>query len=93
MTSERRVTILNEKGLHVRPAAAFAQAAAKFRSRITLVKEASGQSVNGKSSIELLMLAAEPGTALIIRADGDDAETAVASLAEFVGKRFGMGDD
>jgi len=93
MTSERRVTILNEKGLHVRPAAAFAQAAARFRSRITLVRESSGQAVNGKSSIELLMLAAEPGTALVIKADGDDAEAAVSSLADFVGNRFGMGDD
>lgn len=91
MVSERRVTILNEKGLHVRPAAAFAQAAAQFRSRISVHKH--NHAVNGKSSIELLTLAAVPGTELVIRADGEDAETAAESLARLVHERFGMRDD
>ncbi|MBI2932686.1 MAG: HPr family phosphocarrier protein [Planctomycetes bacterium] len=89
--AERRVTIRNEKGLHVRPAAAFAQAAGKFSSRISVCKDS--RIVNGKSSIELLMLAAEPGASLMIRAEGDDAETAAASLAKFVEDHFGMGDE
>lgn len=91
MIAERRVTVLNEKGLHVRPAAAFAQAAGKFRSRISVMKD--GITVNGKSPIELLMLAAEPGSALTIRADGEDAEAAADALARFVGDRFGMKED
>ena len=93
MIAEQRVTILNEKGLHVRPAAAFAQAAGRFSSRITVVKEPQAQAVNGKSSIELLMLAAEPGTSLVIRAEGEDATAAAESLAKFVNDHFGMRDE
>jgi phosphocarrier protein HPr len=91
MTAERQVVILNEKGLHVRPATAFAQAAAKFVSRVQIVKGA--KAVNGKSSIELLMLAATAGTSIVIRAEGDDADKAVAALAKFVEDKFGMRDD
>ncbi len=88
---ERPVTVLNRKGLHVRPAAAFAQQAAKFRSHVTITKD--GRTVNGKSSLELLMLAAVPGAKLVIRAEGDDAEAAVEDLVRFVESRFGMNDD
>lgn len=91
MIAERHVTILNEKGLHVRPAAALATAAGRFRSRVVVVKD--GRAVNAKSSIELLTLAAVPGTALTIRADGDDAEAAADSLARLVNDRFGLRDD
>ncbi len=91
MTAERRVTIVNEKGLHVRPAAAFAQAASRFKSRISVVKD--GLTVDGKSPINLLMLAAEPGAALTLRAEGDDADAAVEALAQLVKDRFGMRDD
>ena len=88
---ERTVVVANEKGLHVRPATAFAQQASKFACRVQVVKGA--QVVNGKSSIELLMLAAVPGTALTIRAEGDDAPAAVETLAKFVEAKFGMRDD
>ncbi len=89
--AERRVTILNEKGLHVRPATAFAQASSKFRSQITVVKD--GLAVNAKMAMQLLMLAAEPGATLTIRAEGEDADQAVETLARFVADRFGMRDD
>jgi phosphocarrier protein len=91
MTAERRVTILNEKGLHVRPASALAQAASKFRARITVTKD--GTTVDAKFAMQLLMLAAEPGAALVIRADGEDEQAAVDALARFVQDRFGMKDD
>ena len=91
MTAERAVVIVNEKGLHVRPASAFAQKAAPFSSRIQVVKGA--QAVNGKSPIELLMLAAVVGTKVVIRAEGADADKAVDSLARFVEDKFGMRDD
>ena len=91
MTVERSVVIQNEKGLHVRPASAFAQQAAAFSSKIQVVKGA--QAVNGKSPIELLMLAAIVGTKLVIRADGPDADKAVETLARFVEDKFGMRDD
>ncbi len=91
MISERRVTILNEKGLHVRPATKFAQVAGRFRSRIEIVKD--GAAVNGKSSIDLLTLAAEPGSILLIRAEGEDAGPAVDELANLVTDKFGFRDD
>ncbi len=89
--AERPVTVLNRKGLHVRPAAAFAQQAARFKSHVTVTKD--GRTVNAKSSLELLMLAAVPGAALVIRAEGEDAQAAVDELAKFVENRFGMDED
>ena len=91
MIRERQVTILNKKGLHVRPAAAFAQEAAKFKSRIRIVRD--GRSFDGKSSLDLLMIGAVPGTRLVLQADGEDAEEAVASLGKFIDDKFGMRDD
>lgn len=91
MASEREIVILNEKGLHVRPAAAFAQAAMKFRSRIVILRE--GRSVNAKSPIELLTLAAVQGTRLVLRAEGDDEAEATAALGRLVDDRFGMRED
>ncbi len=88
MISERQVTIVNKKGLHVRPAAAFAQEAARFKSKIRILRD--GRSFDGKSSLDLLMIAAVPGTRLIIQAEGEDAEAAAAALAKFVESRFGM---
>lgn len=91
MTAERQVTILNEKGLHVRPATKFAETAARFRSKIDVLKD--GDRVNGKSSIDLLTLAAEPGAYLLIRADGEDAQQAVDALSQLVLDKFGFRDD
>ena len=88
---ERQVIVRNEKGLHVRPATAFMQLASKYASKVQIVK--GGQTVNGKSSLELLMLAATEGTALTIRAEGPDADQAVEALAKFVEDKFGMRDD
>lgn len=88
MIIERHVTILNRKGLHVRPAAAFAQEAARFKSKIRIVRD--GRAFDGKSSLDLLMIAAVPGTRLVIQAEGEDAEAAAAALAKFVDSRFGM---
>jgi len=91
MRTERQVTIANEKGLHVRPATKFAETASRFRCRIEVVKD--GTTANGKSSIDLLTLAAEPGSALLIRADGEDADAAVETLVGLVLDRFGFRDD
>jgi phosphotransferase system HPr (HPr) family protein len=87
MISERQVTILNTLGLHVRPSAAFAGTASKFRARVHVIKD--GQSVNAKSSIDLLTLAAVVGTRLTLRAEGDDADEAVQALAGLIETRFG----
>ena len=87
MTAEKHVTILNMLGLHVRPSAAIAGTAAKFKSSVSVIKE--GQAVNAKSSIDLLTLAAVAGTQLMLRAEGDDAREAVDALAALIETKFG----
>ena len=87
MISERQVIIVNELGLHVRPAQKFVEVATKFSSEVSVIKD--GKSVNAKYHIDLLTLAAEPGTKLTIRAEGDDSAQAVESLAQLVQSRFG----
>jgi phosphocarrier protein HPr len=85
--SERTVTIANRHGLHARPAAEFVKLAGTFPCEITVIKD--GLEVNGKSIMGMMMLAAEFGTAITIRATGDDAAAAVERLAELVTTRFG----
>ncbi|HET6610692.1 MAG TPA: HPr family phosphocarrier protein [Kofleriaceae bacterium] len=81
------VTVINELGMHARAATQFVQLAAKFPCQVTVVKD--GQAVNGKSIMGVLMLVAAKGARLTIRAEGADAEAAVAALVELVKDRFG----
>ena len=87
MVAERLVTIQNTLGLHVRPSAEFAGTASKFKSRVSVLKD--GQTVNAKSSIDLLTLAAVSGTRLMLRAEGDDADQAVEALSKLIDSKFG----
>jgi len=84
---EREVRIENRNGLHARPAAEIVKAASKFRSEITIRRD--DLEVNGKSIMGVMMLAAEYGTTIFLRADGDDAEQAVEAIAALVASRFG----
>ena len=86
MNAERRVTIVNELGLHARPAGEFVKLASRFESEIQLAKD--GDAVNGKSIMGVMTLAAEHRSELMIRAEGADAEAAVAALAELVANGF-----
>ena len=79
---ERKIIVKNKQGLHARPAALFVQLANKFDSKITVAKDS--QEVNGKSIMGILMLGAEKGSAVIVTADGDDAENALKELEEFL---------
>ncbi len=88
MVSERRVTVINELGLHARPAAEFVKLASRFESEIRLAKD--GEAVNGKSIMGVMTLAAECGAELTLRADGSDAEAAVTALEELVANEFGI---
>jgi phosphocarrier protein len=83
---ERSVQIVNRLGLHARPAAEFVKLAGRFRAEILVEK--SGLEVNGKSIMGVLMLAAEQGSSLMIRADGEDAEEALQALIELVDGGF-----
>jgi len=87
MVSEKQVMIQNTLGLHVRPSAEFAGTASKFKSRVSVLKD--GQTVNAKSSIDLLTLAAVAGTRLTLRAEGDDADQAVEALSKLIDSKFG----
>ena len=87
--SSRTVTVPNALGLHARAAARFVQTAARFTSQIRLTRE--GRTVDGKSLMGVLLLAAARGSQLVIEADGPDADAAIAALAELVESGFGEG--
>jgi len=79
---EKEIVIKSKQGLHARPAALFVQIANKFDSDIFVIKE--GEEVNGKSIMGILMLAAEKGTKVCLRAIGTDAEEAVIELEKIL---------
>jgi phosphocarrier protein len=83
---ERGVTLINKYGLHARPATLLAETANRFKSEITILKD--DQEVNGKSIFGIMMLAAEKGSLLQIRAVGADAAEAVDSLEALINKKF-----
>ena len=87
MMVERSVQIVNKNGLHARPAAEVVKAASKFKSEITIVRD--DLEVNGKSIMGVMMLAAEFGATLTVRANGPDAQQAVDAIAELIAHRFG----
>jgi phosphocarrier protein HPr len=84
---EREATIVNQDGLHARPAARIVRLANSFSADIELAKD--GVGVNGKSIMGVMMLAAECGSSITIRATGPDAEQAVEALAKLVANGFG----
>jgi phosphocarrier protein len=84
---ERTIRIVNETGIHARPAAEIVKLAAKFRSEITLSRD--GMDVNGKSIMGVMMLAAECGSEIVARATGEDADAALSALADLVAGKFG----
>ena len=83
---ERTATIRNRLGMHARPAAAFVKLAGEFRSEIWAEKD--GLEVNGKSIMGVMMLAAEAGSSILIRATGPDAADAVDALAALIESGF-----
>ncbi|RKY66435.1 MAG: phosphocarrier protein HPr [Candidatus Latescibacterota bacterium] len=83
---EKRVTIKNQLGLHARPAALLVRTAEKFKSNIFVVK--GDLEVNGKSIMGVMMLAAEMGSQITIRAEGEDEKEAVEAIASVVEDKF-----
>ncbi|MGH7622884.1 MAG: HPr family phosphocarrier protein [Gemmatimonadaceae bacterium] len=84
---ERTVEIVNKNGLHARPAAEIVKLSSKFQAEITMVRD--DLEVNGKSIMGVMMLAAEFGSTLLVRASGPDAEQAVNAIADLVAAKFG----
>ena len=85
--TEQTATVVNPLGLHARPAAQLVKLANTFASDIQLVKD--GVPVNGKSIMGVMILAAECGSSITVRAAGPDANAAVAALVELVTSGFG----
>jgi phosphocarrier protein len=87
MMTERNVQIVNKLGIHARPAAEIVKTAARFKSEITIVRD--DLEVNGKSIMGVMMLAAECGSTILIRADGVDEAAAIEALAAVIADGFG----
>lgn len=84
--ARRTVDIVNKRGLHARASAKFVKMASGFEAEVKVSKD--GQTVDARSIMGLMMLAASPGCCIDIEAEGPDAEAAVAALAELVAARF-----
>ena len=84
---DRQVTIQNKLGLHARPAMQFVDVANGFQSAIKVWK--GDQVVDGKSIMQMMMLAATAGTPLKIVAEGEDAAPALDALEQLINTRFG----
>jgi phosphocarrier protein len=84
---ERTVKIVNKLGIHARPAAEIVKLASKFNSNITISRE--DLEVNGKSIMGVMMLAAECGSTVDLKADGADAEQALNALDKLIQDGFG----
>ncbi len=83
---ERDAKIVNPLGMHARPAAEFVKLASRFKSAVEVRKD--DLAVNGKSIMGVMMLAAECGSFLTIKVDGDDAESAMEALLALVADGF-----
>lgn len=81
-----KVTIINKLGLHARASAKFVSTAARFQSQIDVIKDS--QTVNGKSIMGVMMLAASKGCELTLQIEGPDELAMEAALLELIKSRF-----
>lgn len=86
MSVRRTVEIINKRGLHARASAKFVKMAAAYDAEVQVSKD--GQTVDARSIMGLMMLAAGPGSEIEIAAEGDQAEQVVEALAILVAARF-----
>ena len=85
--AERQVQIVNRNGLHARPAAEIVKTASKFKCDITISRD--DLEVNGKSIMGVMMLAAEFGSTIALRASGPDESEALDALERLIANKFG----
>jgi phosphocarrier protein HPr len=83
---EKTVTVTNKLGLHARPSAQVVQVAAQFVSEIFLVK--GDMTINAKSMLGVMALAAEQGTKLILRVEGNDEKEASKAMVKLFKRKF-----
>lgn len=82
----KELVVINKLGIHARPAAMFVKVANRFDSDIFVAKD--GETVNGKSIMGLMMLAAGPGSKLMLEVKGTDAEQAVVEIEALLKRKF-----
>jgi phosphocarrier protein len=83
----RSVIVANKLGLHARAAAQFVHLASRFQSSVKVTRGA--QTMDGKSIMGILLLAAATGTVLLVSTDGEDEQAALDALCGLVDNRFG----
>ena len=83
---EKTFTIQNEAGLHARPAAMFVKLANSFEADIWVEKD--DEQVNGKSIMGLMMLAAGPGSTVLVTTEGSDAGEAMEAIGGLIDRGF-----
>ena len=88
--TSRTVEIVNKRGLHARASAKFVKLAATFDAEVRVSKD--GQTVDARSIMGLMMLAAGVGSTIDIEAEGEDAEPAIEALAALIANRFDEGE-
>lgn len=84
---EAEMLIRNRSGLHVRAASKFVHMASRFECNVLVSRD--DLEVNGKSIMGVIMLAAEEGTIIKVRADGPDEQAALDAIAQLIGDKFG----
>ena len=83
---ERELVVINKLGIHARPAAMFVKTASRFDCDIFVEKD--GEKVNGKSIMGLMMLAAGPGSKIIVTVEGKDGHAALDEIDALLKRKF-----
>lgn len=83
---EASLVITNKVGLHLRPAGLLVQTAARFQSKIVVLF--AGKTANAKSIMGVMKLGVSMGDSIVVQAEGEDAEQAIAALTELVQRNF-----
>jgi phosphocarrier protein len=84
---ETKITIINKLGLHARASAKFVSTAARFQSRLDVTKD--GKTINGKSIMGVMMLAANKGSDITLQFDGPDEKEMQEAMVNLINNRFG----
>jgi phosphocarrier protein HPr len=85
-TAQREFVVINKLGIHARPAALFVKLANRFTCNILVTK--GGEQINGKSIMGLMMLAAGPGSKLLVECEGEDCQQALEEIEALVKAKF-----
>lgn len=82
----KELTVINDSGIHARPAALIVETATKFRSSVFFHKD--GMRANAKSIMNIMLLAAEPGAVIKVETEGQDEEEALQAIESLFLSRF-----